>query len=89
MSQILKAGLERNCSDIFLSPLAKPTAKVHGDVIPMDEFKVFEREELDKEILMIMSEKQRREFLDNKELDFGIDMKGYSRFRVNAFIQRD
>lgn len=89
MSSILKAGLEKNCSDIFLSPLAKPAAKVHGDVLPMDEFEVFEREELDKEVLMIMSEKQRREFLDKKELDFWIDLKWYSRFRVNAFIQRD
>jgi twitching motility protein PilT len=36
-----------------------------------------------------MSETQRRTFVDTKELDFWIDLKWYSRFRVNAFVQRD
>ncbi len=89
MSQILKSGLENGCSDIFLSPLAKPAAKVNGDVLPLEEFEVFSREDLDKEVISIMSEKQRKEFLEKKELDFWIDLKWYSRFRVNAFIQRD
>ncbi|MCD5380544.1 PilT/PilU family type 4a pilus ATPase [Candidatus Gracilibacteria bacterium] len=89
IGKILKKGLELNASDIILSPLSKPSIKVNGDVIQDESFEIFEREVLDNEIMSIMSEKQRREFVDTKELDFGIDMKGYSRFRVNAFVQRD
>ena len=89
MWEILKKGLELNASDIILSPLSRPSIKVDWDVVQDESFEVFSREDLDKEILSIMSEKQRREFVDTKELDFGIDMKWYSRFRVNAFIQRD
>ncbi len=87
--KILKKWLELNASDIILSPLSKPSIKVNWEVIQDESFEIFEREVLDNEIMSIMSEKQRREFVDTKELDFGIDMKGYSRFRVNAFIQRD
>jgi hypothetical protein len=36
----------------------------------IDEFEIFKREELDREILSIMSETQRRTFVDTKELDF-------------------
>ncbi len=87
--KILKKALEENASDIILSPSSKPSLKLNGDVISLEEFEIFSREELDNEIMSIMSEKQRRAFIDNKELDFWIDMKWYSRFRVNAFIQRD
>jgi len=87
--KILKKWLEENASDIILSPLSKPSLKVNGDILQLEEFEIFDREVLDKEIIMIMSEKQRREFIDKKELDFWIDLKGYSRFRVNAFVQRD
>jgi len=87
--KILKKWLEENASDIILSPLSKPSLKLNWDVISLDEFDILSREELDNEIMAIMSEKQRREFVDNKELDFWIDLKWYSRFRVNAFVQRD
>jgi len=36
---------------------------------------ILNREKLNKDILSIMSEKQRKKFLDKKELDFSIDMK--------------
>jgi len=36
---------------------------------------ILNREELNKDILSIMSEKQRKEFIYKKELDFSIDMK--------------
>jgi Tfp pilus assembly ATPase PilU len=36
-----------------------------------------------------MSERQKEAFLRDLEIDFSIDLQGYSRFRVNAFKQKD
>jgi Tfp pilus assembly pilus retraction ATPase PilT len=35
-----------------------------------------------------MNEKQKQLLKDNLELDFPIDLKGYSRFRVNVFFSK-
>ena len=89
IGKILKEALNRNASDIILSPLSKPSLKLNGDVVLLEEFEVFTEEVLNKVVLMLMSDIQKKEFLEKKELDFGIDLKWFSRFRVNAFVQRD
>ncbi|MDX8405154.1 MAG: hypothetical protein R8K50_03295 [Mariprofundus sp.] len=45
-------------------------------------------EVLDKEILGIMTEKQKKAFKEKLEIDFSVTLQNYSRFRVNVFIQR-
>jgi len=50
---------------------------------------VISKEESKKLALSIMTENQRELFLKTLELDFSIELKGFSRFRVNAFIQKD
>jgi len=87
--KILKIWLEREASDIIISPNSKPSLKIDWEINIIEEMNILNREELNKDILSIMSEKQRKEFIYKKELDFSIDMKWYSRFRVNAFVQRN
>jgi Tfp pilus assembly ATPase PilU len=36
-----------------------------------------------------MSQIQKEAFLSEMELDFSVNLQGYSRFRVNAFCQKD
>jgi twitching motility protein PilT len=36
-----------------------------------------------------MSDSQRKEFSSELEIDFSIELKEYSRFRVNCFMQKD
>jgi twitching motility protein PilU len=40
-------------------------------------------------VLSVMNEKQRREFLESKELNFAISARGVGRFRTSAFYQRN
>jgi len=87
--KILKIWLEKWASDIIISPNSKPSIKIDWEVKILEDFEVESRENLDKEIISIMSEKQKKEFIQKKELDFWVDLKWYSRFRVNAFIQRN
>lgn len=89
LADILKYWLEADASDIIISPLARPIVKVYGSTKEAEWFEVFTREVLDKLVYSMLNAEQKEEFTKNKELDFAINMKGHSRFRVNAFVQRD
>ncbi|MDD3144616.1 MAG: PilT/PilU family type 4a pilus ATPase [Candidatus Gracilibacteria bacterium] len=87
--QILKDALERDASDIILTSGAKPALKIYGEVVYLDEYDIFSATELNNQIISIMTEKQKISFKENLELDFPIDLKGYSRFRVNVFFAKN
>lgn len=82
---ILKEALEQNASDVILTSKSKPVLKINGDVNVMDNHNILTPVELKKELFWIMSEKQKTTFEQEKELDFSIELKGHSRFRVNIF----
>lgn len=86
---ILKIGVEKMASDIILSPETKPALKIDWDVVILEEYEVYKKETLNSEILLIMNEKQKKYFLENKEIDFWIDLDWYCRFRINAFMQKN
>ncbi len=89
IAKILKEALDRDASDVILSSWAKPALKIFWDVHYLDDYESLDAQVLNKDLLSIMSEKQRTNFKENLELDFPIDLKGYSRFRVNAFLSKN
>jgi Tfp pilus assembly ATPase PilU len=44
--------------------------------------------DLEDDVLGIMSNRQKTKFRAELELDFSIDLKNHSRFRVNAFYEK-
>ena len=86
--KILAEALEKNASDIILTSNAKPAFKIDWDVVYAEEYEVLNSKELDWAILNIMSDRQKEVFKKELELDFSLNLKDYSRFRVNIFIQR-
>ncbi len=89
IQDILKIALEKNASDIIITWWSKPSLKINWDIYFFDEFEVITKEDSKNIVLSIMSESQRLKFLKDLELDFSIELKWYSRFRVNAFAQKD
>lgn len=86
---ILKLSVDRLASDVILSPNTKPALKIDWDVVILEEYEVYTKEVLNSEILSIMTEAQKEEFLQNKEVDFWIEVEWYCRFRANAFVQKN
>lgn len=89
IGNILKQSLTDKASDILLSSWSHPCFKVYGEVRHLEEYEVYTDEVLREELYSIMSPAQREEFQKEQELDFSIHLKGYSRFRVNCFVQKD
>lgn len=88
-ASILKTALEKNASDIILTSGAIPTIKLNGDITPIEGYAIMEEDEVTAEIFSTMSEKQQKEFKESMELDYAIELKWHSRFRVNAFYTKN
>nr|MDD3719972.1 type IV pilus twitching motility protein PilT [Candidatus Gracilibacteria bacterium] len=88
ISQILIEALEKDASDIIISTGSHPSIKVYGEITYLENYPVIDKELFEKEIIVVMNQNQKDKFKKELELDFSIDFKGYSRFRVNAFSQK-
>ncbi len=89
IAKILKEALEKEVSDIILSSEVKPAFKLHWEVTYLDNYDVMTADEIEKEIFSTMSFNQQKEFREKLELDYSIELKWYSRFRVNAFYTQN
>lgn len=88
INKLLAIVVEKSASDLFLTAGIPPSLKLHGKVVPITNTPL--TPEKTREVVMsLMNEKQRTEFLANKELNFAVSARGIGRFRANAFFQRN
>lgn len=87
LDKLLKVMIEKEASDLFISALLPPSAKVNGELRHLTEQKLSEEQalELVKEAL---GEKHHDEYFKDQEANFAIFREGIGRFRVSAFWQR-
>ncbi|BFM19276.1 PilT/PilU family type 4a pilus ATPase [Gilvimarinus japonicus] len=86
--RLLQLMVDKGASDLFITAGVPPSIKLHGKVVPATAT-ALTPEKVRELVLSVMNEKQRREFLDNKELNFAISARGIGRFRASAFYQRN
>ena len=88
LNNLLKLMTEKNASDLHITVGSAPRIRINGNLKAIDENKLSE-----KEIEIILQEHLNNEQLQSikngNEIDFTIGITGLSRFRVNAFLQRE
>lgn len=85
ITDLLATVHKQGASDLHLSSLNPPLMRVNGDMAAMQNTTPLEPEDIKEMIYSIMSEKQRRTYEEELELDFSIAFGSSSRFRVNTF----
>lgn len=90
LEQLLRISVESRASDLHLSSRRPPYIRVDGD---MKVIEGYEHESLDPEDVLamahsIMHEERRQDFKETLEADFSYEIRDFSRFRVNVFMQR-
>jgi twitching motility protein PilT len=87
VEDLLRTAVQRDASDIHIKAESPPLLRIYGELIPMDlpPLSVDEAKRLSYSIL---TPEDRDAFERDWELDFGYDIEGLARFRVNVFIQR-
>lgn len=85
---LLKIMVEKGASDLFITAGIPPSMKIHGKVVPVTK-NPLSPEKTRETVLGVMSEAQRKEFIESRECNFAISARGIGRFRVSAFYQRN
>lgn len=80
--------VKEDASDLFVTAKLPVSAKINGELVPIDEATLSPEESLEL-VLSAMNPKQKSQFEEEKECNFAISIDGIGRFRISAFWQRD
>lgn len=88
IDSLIKFGFEHNVSDIHLTVGVPPTLRINGELKPYGDeiLKPSDTLEMAKEMI---PQNMWETFRANGEFDFSYAIEKLSRFRVNAFLQRN
>ena len=87
-ADIVLAALERRASDIHLTAGAAPSIRVRGRLFPLEGFPVLGVSDTREIVYSIMSDTQRQQFENARQVDFSYSVPRTARMRVNAYLQR-
>jgi len=84
---LLRRVVDADASDLHMKAGSPPVLRIDGGLVPQ-ELPELTAEAMRKAFSQIVTEEQRAAFDRDKELDFAFSTDGFSRFRVNAALQR-
>jgi len=84
---ILKSVVENNCSDLHLLANCEPSLRLDGSIKKIDMDKLTGKQ-VEEMCYSIITDKQKKEFEENNELDFAVDIPNTGRFRANYYMER-
>jgi twitching motility protein PilU len=85
--EFLKAMVEKEASDVYLTVARPPMYRIEGKVQPVGEVP-FTPESLEALVKSVMVDWQLAEYQKTNEMNLALSLPGVSRFRVNIFRQR-
>jgi len=89
LSELLVECQDSGASDLHLSAGARPTLRMNGTLVPMEDRAILTPPVIQRMMYAILTQKQRERFEEELELDFAFALPGRARFRVNLYRQRD
>lgn len=87
LEDLLLSALKLNASDLHLSVGYKPTLRVDGTLLLLENFPLLTPERSADLAFSLLGERKNA-FLEKKEMDFSYDFKDKSRFRINIFFEK-
>ena len=87
MHDLLRAMVQKNASDLFITAGFPPAIKIDGRVTPVAS-QPLSPQHTAEIARAIMNDKQAAEFESTKEANFAVSPGGIGRFRVSAFLQQ-
>jgi twitching motility protein PilT len=88
IDELLLRMRDNGASDLHMVVDQKPKYRIHGDVVPVEDYPVMTKEELGDYLFGIMNEEQKNKYLDHHDFDFAYGIGDLARYRCNYFFQR-
>ena len=87
IDEYFKLMIQQGASDLHLVSGAPPYLRLHGEMEKLDQ-PTLSADDAQNLIFEILTDKQKKEFITNWELDCAYTLEGVGRFRCNVFMQR-
>ena len=87
IDDLFRLMVEQKASDLHLTSGAPPFLRLHGSMSPLN-YRQLSNQDVQGLIFEILTEKQKKSFVEKWELDFAYVVEGLGRFRCNVFMQR-
>jgi len=88
LKKLLDTVIKEEASDLDISVGHAPNIRITGQLVPLSQEKIILPEDSQGLAFSMMSELQRKKFLQEKEIDFSYQYEDKGRFRINIFFQR-
>lgn len=85
---LLRLVPQQGASDIHLVVGRYPTLRIDGKLYSITQGEILQDEDTKAFASFLMSESEKKELMENGQVDFGYDFEGKMRFRVNIFFQQ-
>ena len=87
IQELLKLTVEKDASDLHITTYIPPRVRVHGSLLSLD-YPPLTPTETKTLIYSLLTDKQKKVFEENLELDFSFGIQDLGRFRANVFMQK-
>lgn len=87
LEQLLSQSIAKNASDLYISAGLAPIIRVDGELQTLDHSPVLEQAPAKSLLQSCMTDTVKKQFEQDLEVDFAIEIEKLGRFRVNAFHQ--
>lgn len=87
IDKLFQLMVSQKASDLHLSAGAPPYLRIHGEMVPL-QHPPLDNEAVQALVFEIMTDRQKRIFVENWELDCSYQVKDLARFRVNIYMQQ-
>src|SRR4051794_10242751 len=87
IDKLFNLMVSKKASDLHLSAGSPPFLRIHGEMVAL-EMPNLENDAVQALVFEILTERQKRHFVEHWELDCSYHVKDCGRFRMNMFMQR-
>jgi twitching motility protein PilT len=88
LDELLEMTAKEGASDLHISIARYPILRIDGKLIPLTNKEILTPSHAEELCFALLDEKQKDQFLKNKEIDLSYNFEERARFRVNIFRQK-
>ena len=87
LPQLLKALIDQGASDLHICADSPPRLRIDGKLYPLD-LPILTGQDTRQLCYSVLTDDQKRDFENSKELDLAFSVKNLARFRSNVYLER-
>lgn len=88
LEDLLRLTVEKKGSDLHIVSGIEPCIRINGDLCRQSDLPKLAPEDVEQLLLQVITDRQRRQFEEDLELDLAVSVPQCARFRGNVIVQR-